>query len=740
MHLQCFATSPNTHTHLLTPLDNYVPGNTVTSKSAPSDVWPPVSKNQDAAALPTFSTKTELSNLTPPKSNLPLTIPFLAHANFQADTQRWLAKLLTQNKHFAIPLHLATRRIREAAHPTLRSRLHNHRRWEDHIGNPPQVDQIRCGCSHLQHLLLPDRTPRPDEHLMVTLADLQLPTHLRRYLNANMNSTFFPTKQHYCDTFRRNLTKWLRPHGLPTTLAHHADSFLTTHWNNHQQHLQHEDRFTARSIKQLQEFLGDTVVLHHADHELQHLRIFCPQIYFRGCLATWQSPEHFQPLPDDTDQTISNIIQQAYRTLAQKYKWGFITKFNMPYGVVHLKAKKQWKKGHTIISYFKSHYGPLLRVTSNVGQLSIPQLWHHFHDYLQHTPDCVDLYTVNDDLVGGFFNSVPQDRLVQAVQSLVNRWQHTFATPTITVDTHTTGDPIQLAHIGRHHHKHPTQRTLDTDDITTIVALALDSCIFKACNLYFLQVCGARIDSQHSPALCNVAITLIEHSWHQLHHSLTDHTEIHFVYYHYVDNRFVAFNLTFLKHIAIQTLIHPDFYGNPVELEPVDDMHLLGFDVDLHQRTITYIPPDAPWKIRDHASAGSTRLGLSGFHSRAHLIRKYTYPSSAIERALAQLADLYVQKGHDLHSCRQALRKKLTLRAPSPQGVSSTLPYTECADYGPLCVCVSTPVSKDFHFSLYDYFNLCAFRPHNTILHSSRGSLGIRAVSDQRRRCTFLVI
>ena len=90
-------------------------------------------------------------------------------------------------------------------------------------------------------------------------------------------------------------------------------------------------------------------------------------LYFHGCLATWQSPELFQPLPDDTDQTISSIIQQTYPAhLRRKYKWGFITNFNMPYGVVHLKAKKQWKKGRAIISYFKSHYGPLLRVTSNV--------------------------------------------------------------------------------------------------------------------------------------------------------------------------------------------------------------------------------------------------------------------------------------------------------------------------------------------------------------------------------------
>ena len=196
-----------------------------------------------------------------------------------------------------------------------------------------------------------------------------------------------------------------------------------------------------------------------------------------------------------------------------------------------------------------------------------------------------------------------------------------------------------------------------------------------------------RPPNPYTEALCNVAITLIEHSWHQLHHSLTDHTESHFVYYRYVDNRFTAFNRTFLKHLAIQTLIHPDFYSNPMELEPVGDMHLLGFDVDLHQRTISYIPPDAPWKIRDHASAGSARLQLSGLHSRAHLIRKYTYPSSAVERALAQLADLYVQKGHDLRSCRQALQKSLRINPLCFLAVFPNLPV-QSAPNAALCVCV----------------------------------------------------
>ena len=121
----------------------------------------------------------------------------------------------------------------------------------------------------------------------------------------------------------------------------------------------------------------------------------------------------------------------------------------------------------------------------------------------------------------------------------------------------------------------------------------------------------------------------------------------------------------------------------------MEDMHLLGFDADLRQRTISYIPPDASWKIRDYASAGSTRLRLSGLQSRAHLIRKYTYPSAAVERALAQLADLYVQKGHDLRSCHQALRGKVSVFGRSR---FSEQYHAECAVPGPLCV--PPPVPK----------------------------------------------
>ena len=100
----------------------------------------------------------------------------------------------------------------------------------------------------------------------------------------------------------------------------------------------------------------------------------------------------------------------------------------------------------------------------------------------------------------------------------------------------------------------------------------------------------------------------------------------------------------FLSHPAIQTLIHHNFFGDPVELEPVDDFHLLGFNIDLPQRIITYIQPTQPWKIRDHTSAGGQRLALSGLASRLHAIYTYTFPPNTAAAAAEELIRLHVQK------------------------------------------------------------------------------------------------
>ena len=130
-----------------------------------------------------------------------------------------------------------------------------------------------------------------------------------------------------------------------------------------------------------------------------------------------------------------------------------------------------------------------------------------------------------------------------------------------------------------------------------------------------------------------------------------------------------------------------NFFGDPVELEPVDDFHLLGFNIDLQQRTVTYIQPSQPWKIRDATTAGSQRLALSGLQSRLHTIHKYTFPPSSAEAAAAELVKLYVQKGHNQTACSRFLKRK-------------------SADHGDLCV--STPGPRVHHH--HHHFHHCFTR------------------------------
>ena len=291
------------------------------------------------------------------------------------------------------------------------------------------------------------------------------------------------------------------------------------------------------------------------------------------------------------------------------------------------------------------------------GQLSIPNLWQHLHNHFQTTPDDIHLTPINDDLVG-FFNSVPQQRLIDAVISLCHRWKAQHNTTTITIDVQSTGNPIQHSHIGRHYIHHPQQRTLDTQHIPLIVQQALHSCIFQACNTYYKQIQGAGIGSQLSPALCNVAITLIEHTWQTTYHNFLHQPSLHLLNTRYVDNRYILLNEQYRSALPITTLAHPEFYEQPVEIEPVDDDHLLGFLIDPLNRTVTFQLPTHPWQIRDPQSAGNHRLRLSGLQSRHHTLQKYTFPPHLVPTTAQQLMQLYMTKGHSKEHCAAALRPR----------------------------------------------------------------------------------
>jgi len=446
-------------------------------------------------------------------------------------------------------------------------------------------------------------------------------------------------------------------------------------------------RFSFQKIKHLQQWLPPEAILHHGDHEQAKLTVFCPRLYFQGAWNTWNDPELFRRLPLTFDEAHKTIEQSIPSRIQKKYKWAINTNSSLPYGFVFLKRKKQFKKGRTLISYFRSRYGRLLQVTARtidsmllqlwpqtMGQLAVPQIWQAVHRFLSDTPLDVHLHAVNDDLVG-FFNPVPQDRLLDAVNSLSLEWKHRHPDTVLSVDMSQRGNPLQLSYVGKIHKAPKKTKVIYPDDIFTIVQGSLSCHIFQAVNVIWQQIRGAGIGSQISPSLSNLAVTIVERSWTQVFKEVLEPPTFPFLAIRYVDNRYILFPEEKQNEPSIQVLSQDDFYQHPVELEEVTTNELLGFLVDSKLRTVTYKLPE-PWQIRDFASAGSLRLRLSRLQSRCHLISRYSYPHSESPSQIHSLILLYGAKGFSIADCYRAIQKIQKgplVPATVPSCVSQTL-------------------------------------------------------------------
>ena len=608
-------------------------------------------------------------NMTwPMMTSKPLQIPFLAPPNFAKNLKRWLKRFLRTRKHLAIPFHLPKGTVREAAHTKVADALYNPFNWNEY--DVFNFDTLPCPCETVlqQH----PRAENIEGHICATLDQFELPSQLRILQHINSYSTVFPTKGTYLEDTVQSFKKWLKKHGLPIHDLDDFRTFLENEWSSHLRDLQETPRLTIDHISMLKEFLGAEVVIHHADHQNQNARVFCPQLYFRGCKNTWTDPELFTMLDCTPQQAIEQVQKLATVRFQKQYIWGINWGATLPQGFIFLKMKKQFKKGRTIISYKGSTYANLLKYAANaleamlkqvwpqsLGQYSIPEIWKATHMYFQTVPEETDLHTLNDDLIG-FFNSVPQSKLLQAVHTLVKDWYNMYGTETIQVEVNKNNFHTQNITAGRPNRNNfdtSRTRTINIHDLPKIVQLSFDSCIFETMGRIFRQHRGTGIGNQISPVVSNIAVTLIERVWYasfqqQLQGMQRTHSMLML---RYVDNRFALFPANLVHKKALTLFCHKHFYQLPVELEDVGTNELLGFDVDANNRTIQYRQPDQPWKIRDVTSAGSWNLRLSGLRSRATLIARYSWPRSTRRLQIAKLIEQYVKKGFSRSRCKQVV-------------------------------------------------------------------------------------
>lgn len=96
-------------------------------------------------------------------------------------------------------------------------------------------------------------------------------------------------------------------------------------------------------------------------------------------------------------------------------------------------------------------------MTLQVWAQALPQHFAALRTYFYETRLDTPLTFVNPDLVG-FFNSVPQERLLDAVSALVQEWRQQRSEFVISVDIFGKGRPTQTTFSGHHrrpafHHK-----------------------------------------------------------------------------------------------------------------------------------------------------------------------------------------------------------------------------------------------------------------------------------------------
>eukprot|EP00439_Symbiodinium_sp_Y106_P082440 s273_g21.t2 len=157
----------------------------------------------------------------------------------------------------------------------------------------------------------------------------------------------------------------------------------------------------------------------------------------------------------------------------------------------------------------------MLNTVWNGLDLSLPEIWRRIHHYLQDMPSSVDLLEFNDDLVG-FFNSVPREMIISALQLLIRNYQQKTGVQVFTIDLRKSTASAQraLPHKPRGG-RSGNIRVLDAQHLVCIAQLSFRTGVFVANHKCLQQIRGTCIGNQISPVLSSLPVILRERMWKQ---------------------------------------------------------------------------------------------------------------------------------------------------------------------------------------------------------------------------------
>ena len=211
-------------------------------------------------------------------------------------------------------------------------------------------------------------------------------------------------------------------------------------------------------------------------------------------------------------------------------------------------------------------------------------------EFLLKHPSRNHVFFHNDDLVG-FFNRIPQERLLAMVEAMLREFQSKHPAPCVmVVDVHGS-IKTSAVHLGfSKQSSHANFKRLWLEHLVPLVQLSFECGRFTAVGNTYRQIRGTCMGNQISPILSEIAVAAVEVAWSRAWSSqFVGHRIFHC--WRYVDNRVLLMSQSSKAHSAVQSFLHSDFYGPPVQLELVEDNRFLGFDVVPESRQIKYILP-----------------------------------------------------------------------------------------------------------------------------------------------------
>ncbi|CAE7316699.1 unnamed protein product [Symbiodinium sp. CCMP2592] len=571
----------------------------------------------------------------------------------------------------------------EATHPSLERALWNHKRKVTDMGRHWKPTECQCAQFIKQH----PRAQVHEGHVVTGLETLQLHSTNQIFQNIGAGNAFYSSKKRIKKQHQEQFQRWLKHHQFPRDqrILDDFDDFFEQEWKQHRLQLQREPRLTHRLAKNILGMIPDDYIVHNEDHANAHLMIYCPNIYNQAAYNTWMDKQTFRMLDADPAEIKQAMKNNTPKIVAKHYAKLLDYEKPLPYGYILMKRKKRWAKGRTIIAYSNTCIGKLLKIAAlalhqmlritwpnHFGDVSSPQLWEEIHQLFynnEHLYPERHLKFLNHDLVG-FFNSIPQSDILQSIQFLTSQFldEHNA---TITVDPY---NKIAPAHSGRSTHSLKSNMVkMQAEHIPAIIQFSFDACAFTAIGEVFQQTCGTSMGNQISPILSTCAIVATEITWLRMYGQFVSSAHLHDKFWirRYVDNRAIIVDEDELQHNPfIQQLASLHFYKKPVQLEDEACDDFLGLRIHADNRKITYNLHREPWRYRLPQSAGTTKLRLSGYHSRKHLIRTIAYPEDVAQRQIQELDDLYGDLGY------ARLLKTQQSQRPDTYGLKKTTDLT----------------------------------------------------------------